>query len=436
MNVKRVLWYLVLALTAVFLAFSVIGCTGDDDAATDDSAVVATDDQVVLTFWTHIDNVWQEQQKQIIADFEADNPDIKIQLEAFPYDDFEAKTQTSLISHEGGADIYSLWGGWAVDYASTGAFAPVPADFVAEMKTDSYEPVLGAFEYDGNYYGVPLEFNNEYGGMLVDTPKFQELGIDYPATWEEMIEIARDNTVMRGTTFEYRGFDFPAWDALTYTWISMILSSGGQYMDGDDFNFDTPIGVETMQTLADYIKVDKITNIDGITNAEEQEPYQWFYLGESMMVPRGPWVVPEGEAEYDLVYGEDFEFVSMPFYGSEPKFAAETGWGLAVNANSKNQEAAWKFIEFWSEKERLLEYNIATGMIPPYKSLAHDPRFVEALPYMAPIVEILDGGQFIGYFNTDVLKEGVANMFVDIIENGTPVATAVHDLDASLNADR
>ncbi|MCL2818959.1 MAG: extracellular solute-binding protein, partial [Actinomycetia bacterium] len=182
-----------------------------------------------------------------------------------------------------------------------------------------------------------------------------------------------------------------------------------------------------------YIKVDNLTNLDGITNAEEQEPYQKFFLGEAMMVPRGPWVVPEGEAEYGLTYGEDFEFVSMPFYGPDKKFAAETGWGLAVNSATKNEEAAWKFVEFWSQKERLLAYNIATATIPPYKSLAHDPSFVEALPYMAPIVDVLDGGQFIGHFNTSTLKEEVSNMFVDIIDNGTSVEDAVKALDDIMN---
>ena len=414
-------------LTIMLLLLLLAGCGGSGSGGGD-----TEDGDIVLTFWSHIDVGWNPQQDKIIAEFEAENPGIKIKRESFPYDDFESKTQTSLISKSGGADIYSLWGGWAVDYASTGAFSPVPDEFVAELKADSYEPVLGAFEYEGKYYGVPLEFNIEYGGMLVSVPLFEERGIPYPKTWDEMISIARANSESRGANFELRGFDFPAWDALTYIWLSMILSSGGEYMDGDQFNFATPIGIETMQKLVDYVKVDNMTNTDGITN-EELEPYQKFYLGESLMVPRGPWVVPEGEEEYDLEYGVDYEYVAMPFYGSEKAFAAETGWGLAVNSASQNQEAAWKFIEFWLESERLLEYNINCGMIPPVKSIAHDPDLLEAMPYIEPLVDILDGGVFIGYFNTDILKEAVSDMFVDIVNSGTPVADAVRDLDDMLN---
>ncbi|MCL1982014.1 MAG: extracellular solute-binding protein [Clostridiales bacterium] len=423
-----------LAALLVMSLFAGCGGSGSGGGDTQGGGAQGGDAQgdITLTLWSHIE-FWNDAQDKIIQEFEAANPGIKVKRESFPYDDFESKTQTSLLSKSGGADIYNLWGGWAVDFASTGAFSPVPDDFVAELKADSYEPVLGAFEYEGNYYGVPLEFNIEYGGMLVSIPKFDELGLSYPKTWDEMIRIARENSESRGVNFELRGFDFPAWDALTYIWLSMILSSGGQYMDGDKFNFSTPIGIETMQKLVDYVKVDHMTNTEGITNAEELEPYHKFFLGESLMVPRGPWVVPEGIDDFGLEYGVDFDYVAMPFYGSQKLFAAETGWGLAVNASSANQEAAWKFVEFWLEKDRLLDYNISCGMVPPVKTISHDPDLLAAMPYLAPLVDILDGGRFIGYFNTDILKEAVGDMYVNIINSDISVADAVKELDDTLN---
>ena len=393
----------------------------------------AEGEQITLTFWTHVEQSWNDAQDKIIAEFEAANPNIKIQREGFPYDEFEAKTQTSLLSKSGGADIYELWGGWAIDYAPTGAFSPVPDDYVSHLIEDSYEPVLGAFEHDGKYYGVPWEFNIEYGGMLASVPKFKENNLEYPKTWDEMMEAAKTVAKHEGAIFETRGIDFYSWDTLTYTWLSMILSSGGQYMDGDKFDFATPIGIETMQKLIDYVKVDQVTNIDGLTNGGETEPYQWFFLGEALQMPRGPWVIAEGINDYELTYGEDFEYVAMPFYGSEKKFAAETGWGMAVNGSSPEQEAAWKFIEFWNEPERMMDFNIACGMIPASKTSAQNPAFIEALPHMQPLVDILEGGQYIGYFNTDTLKEAVIDMVVDIVNNDRAVEDAVKELDDTLN---
>ncbi|WP_312692137.1 extracellular solute-binding protein [Caproiciproducens sp.] len=425
------------ALAVILSAAMLTGCgapaanTGSSPASADKSGTGVT----TITLWSHIDVNWNPAQDKMIADFEAANPDIKVVRESFPYDEFESKTQTSLLSKEGGADVYQLWGGWAIDYSKTGAFAPVPDAYMAKVKEDSYEPVLGSFGYNGKYYGVPLEYNIEYGGLLVNTPKFKELGIQYPTTWDEMINIAKKNSSSNGAVYNLRGLDFVGWDTLPYTWLSMILSSGGSYMEGDKFNFNNPTGVATMQKLVDYVTVDKMTNLDGLTNASETEPYQKLFTStEELMVPRGPWVVPEGINVDGLKYGQDFEYVAMPFYGSKKLFAAETGWGLAVNASSKKQEAAWKFVEFWTDPSRVLQYDIACGMLPASKTAANNPELVKAMPYMAPLVKVLDGGRFIGYFNTDKLKENVKATFIDIVNNKTPVAEALGKLDSTMNA--
>jgi len=416
-----------LALAAMLIVPVLSGCGSSNSSKT------ASDQKITLTFWTHVDNVWNKQHDKIIAEFEKANPNITVKRSSFPYDDFQSKVQSSLTTSSG-ADIYQIWGGWGVDFDSTGAFAQVPNDFISKIKKDSYAPVLGSFEYNGKYYGIPLEYNIEYGGMLVDVNMFKERGISYPTTWNDMIKIATKYSKSSGATFKVRGFDFPAWDAMTYIWTSMILSSGGQYIKNKQFDFESPIGIKTMQQLVNYVKVDKMTNLDGITNADEEEPYQKFYhMNEALMVPRGPWVVPEGHADYGLTYGKDFKYVAMPFYGKKQAFAAETGWGLAVNAKSKNQAAAWKFIEFWSQKDRMLDFNIAAGMVPAYKSIAHDPKLLQKMPYLKPLIPILDKGQYIGYFNTDTLKGDVCDMYVDIINNGTPVDKAVKALDKKLN---
>lgn len=78
-----------------------------------------------LVIWGHQEEAWNKSYEKIAADFMKDNPDIKIRCEFFPYDEFESKVQTSLMSKTSEADIYEIWGGWAVDYASTGALAPL-----------------------------------------------------------------------------------------------------------------------------------------------------------------------------------------------------------------------------------------------------------------------------------------------------------------------
>jgi len=430
---------IVLVIAVVLVLGMSVGCGGNANNAggtgdTGNTATTPQNGQTVLKYWTHSDeDTWNASDEAIIAAFEAENTDIVIEREAFPYDDFEQKVMTSFMSKSGGADIYKMWGGWAVDYASTGVFAPVPDEFIADLTNDCYEPVLGALAYNGNYYGVPLEFNAEWGGMLVLKSYFDEHGIAYPKNWDDMINIATENSVSDGEVFDMRGFDFISFDTMPYTWLQMILSSGGTYLDGDKVNFDTPIAKETLQKLVDYVKVNKVTNIECLTGGEI-ENHDWLFSGEALMAPRGMWTIGLGINDYGLEYGKDFEYIQPPFYGPQKRWAAETGWSLGVNSSSANSDAAWKFVEFCLRPENLLQINIDCGMIPPRKSVAHDPAYVAAVPYAAPILDCLDGASFIGYFNTDTFKEAICNMFVDMVQNGTSVDDAVAALDGDLNS--
>ena len=422
---------IVMAVAVVLVLGLSAGCGGGGGGG---GGAASQDGKTVITFWAHIDeDTWNMSDEAMIAAFQDEYPDIIVEREAFPYDDFEQKVMTSFMSKSGGADIYKMWGGWAVDYASTGVFAPVPSEFIADLKDDCYEPVLGALEYDGNYYGVPLEFNAEWGGLLVLKPYFDEHGIAYPTNWDDMIKIATDNSESSGEVFYMRGLDFISFDTMPYIWLQMILSSGGSYLEGDGFNFDTPIAKETLQKLVDYINVNKVTNIEALTGGEI-ENHDWLFMGEALMAPRGMWTVGEGIYGYDLEYGVDFEYIQTPFYGSQKLWAAETGWSLGVNAASANTDAAWKYVEFCLRPENLLQINIDCGMIPPRKSVAHDPAVVAAVPYAAPILDVLDGASFIGYFNTDTLKEAICNMYVDMIINGTSVDDAISELNDELNS--
>lgn len=443
-------------LLAGTLALSLFGCasgsteTGTGDATTSGgtSSSAATEqseasgDVTTVQFWGHINESWNQSHKDTIERFNASQSDIKVVPTFFPYNDFEAKIQTSLLSGGEGADLYEIWGGWAMDFIAADALSPVPAQFMAELVQDCYEPVIGAFKGDDDttYYGVPLEYNIEYGGMLVSKPKFEELGLSYPTTWDETIAIARQTSVQDGELMEMRGFEFTTNDTLCAIFLSMILSQGGEYLVDGKFSLSTPEANTALQTMVDYIVVDGLTNLDSATGAAgaDIESYVFFARDEAMIVPRGPWVIAELEFAYDKAYGTDFDYIPQPFFGDVKAFPSETGWGMCVPKASKNADAAWVYTEFFLEKENLEQHNINCGMIPPRKSIAEDPAYVQALPFSAPLLEVLQYGKFIGPFNTDLFKDNLRTVFVSLCTNdGTYASTAdaLSALESKLNTD-
>jgi len=116
---------LLCSLLVVVMVLSLAGCSSKNE-----KSVAADSEKTVLTFWGHQEESWNKSYETIAEQFMKENPDIEIKLEFFPYDTFESKVQTSLISQDSGCDIYELWGGWAIDFAPTGALAGIYGETV------------------------------------------------------------------------------------------------------------------------------------------------------------------------------------------------------------------------------------------------------------------------------------------------------------------
>ena len=396
------------------------------------------DDENALTLWIHNDeDSWTESYQKIVDDFMAANPDIKINIESFPYDEYETKVQTALMSDEGGADIYELWGGWGVDFAPSGALAQLTDEMEQEVRNESYPSTYGALESEGHLYGIPMEFNIECGGLLVNKNLLKAAGLEVPTTWEGLEDAAEKLVQKDGNEMAVKGFDFVNWDGVMYLYTSMILSQGAQYMNEDGtFNFTSEAAKDAWEELADMVTDDQLTTLSGLDDGSDIEGYQELYAGQAAMVPRGPWCIAEGINDFELEYGKDFSYEAMPFYGSQQKFAAETGWsmGMSSKLEGKKLENAQKFLDYFFQDDVIMSHNLACGTIPCKKAVAQSEEYLEAFPYAEPLVGILDGGQFIGLFNTDVFKENVNNVFSSYCKGGyASEEEALLDLETQCN---
>ena len=123
---------ILIALTVVLtlgIALVITGCGGSDSGGSSDGTT--------LTLWTHNnEESWNASYQSIVDAYMEEHPDVTVNIESFPYDEFESKVQTALMSKEGGADIYEMWGGWGVDFAPAGVLAPLPEDMQKEVKEE------------------------------------------------------------------------------------------------------------------------------------------------------------------------------------------------------------------------------------------------------------------------------------------------------------
>ncbi|MCR4657685.1 MAG: extracellular solute-binding protein [Lachnospiraceae bacterium] len=407
---KKKLMILTSLLLTICMVLPLTGCYG--------GAPGADSGKTTLTFWTHNDeDTWNASYQAMAEGFMSEHPDVEIHIEAFPYDEYKTKIQTALMSDKGGADIYELWGGWASDFVPTGSLAALPDDLAKQVVSEAYESTYGTLQSDGKLYGIPQEFNIECGGLIVNNNILNEDGLSVPTTWDELVDNGIKGTVKNDNgEIVIKGFDFVNEDGVMYLFTSMILSQGEEYMNPDGtFNFSTDAAKKAWEELAGLaMETDRqTTNLSGLDDGSDIEGYQELYAGQVMMVPRGPWCIAEGENEFELEYGKDYSYVEMPFYGPEKRFAAETGWSMGVGSSipEEKQALAFDFLRYVFSDGVILNHNIACGQIPAKKSVAESEEYVKGFEYATPLLKILDGGQYIGNFNTGLFKDAVNETF-------------------------
>lgn len=403
------------AALALLLTASMFAGCGSDSGSEKDSK---SEGKTTLTFWCHQNEPWVKSYEAMAEKFEKEYPEYTVEVQDYPYNVYNEKIQTAITSSTAGPDIIAVWGGMAPNFIGTDALSEVSEDLAKELDEDYMEPTVGSYKKNGKYYGVPMEYNLEYGGMIVNKKLFDESGISYPTTWEELREVSKSVSVKNGDVVEMKGFEMFDTDSLICNYLAMILQQGGQYLEEDNsVNFATEEGVTAMNEILSMIKNGEC-DLTHLTDGEYC--YNDVYQDKGYMSSVGSWAIGEGTDTYGLEYGTDFEYVQVPQYGSQMAFASETGWGLIVPENSTNKDAAWEFVSFFSEPENLVEHNIACSQLPPRKSLLTNETYIEKMPHVAFLLDILPDGQWMGPYNTSDMREILNQTFLNLCQEDNP----------------
>lgn len=410
-------------LCSAMVASLAVGC-GSSGGSDTEEAEESSGEKTTLTFWCHENEPWIKSYEAMAEKFEAENPEYDVVVESYPMSVYMDKIQTALTDENGGPDIIALWGGMAAPFIASDALSAVPDDLAADMDEDFMEPTVGIYKKNGTYYGVPMEYNLEYGGMVVNKKLFEEAGLEYPQTWEELRAVSKQVAKVNGDVVEMGGFECVDGDALINNFLAMILQQGGNYIEEDgSVNFATEEGITALNELLSIVKDGECT-LENLSAGEYC--FNDVYQDKAFMSSVGTWAIGEGTDSYELTYGEDFEYVAVPQYGDEMAFTSESGWGLIVPANGANVDAAWDYVRFFTDPENLVEHNIACNQLPPRTSMLDSEEYREAMSNIDFILDILPYGKWRGSYSASAMNSLFDQMFIELCQSENP------DVEASL----
>ncbi|NMB26093.1 MAG: extracellular solute-binding protein [Firmicutes bacterium] len=315
--------------------------------------------QTTITYWTHTHPPMVDLNYELIKEFEALNPDIKVEYTVIPNNHFFAKVLTSMGTGTG-PDVMNMSSSQIPAYLESGVVAPVMPEAFGFTSQGELEDawLSGAFDgakYGDVIYGIPSEFN--ITSLVMNKAHMEAAGLDptkAPKTWDEVLEYGEKLTVRRGNQIQRRGFDF--FYVPNFYWVDygMLLGQlGGSYLNAvqTEAVVNNGVGVEALKFWYDLVYDKKIAGPQ--LSAMDSTNIMTDYIQETVSMSLAfPWSI--GLLEETPVW-QDSVIVPLPQMNPDKPVSLAWAYYWMVNKDTEHAEAAWKFVDFLaSHPERWL----------------------------------------------------------------------------------
>ncbi len=312
--------------------------------------------------------------------FEQQNPGIHVTLEQAAWGDVMPQTLREAAVGTG-PDVMHVAFVWPKDLAAAGAVLPLDKYIAADGGSNDYIAMDLATGRDGHAYAVP--WTVDCWTMVYRTDLLKQAGVAViPKTWEELRAASLKIHQVTGKI----GFGFAAGSAATnsiwfianYYWWNhgralVVAKTGGGFGLGLDQNDIA----DAIRYFDDYLKQgDTPKSMLAISNWGDPAIIEAMASGEQAIATMPPanfkQIVAAWRARNPT--GGDPPLLSalMP-----TELAASVvnvgGRSLAINANTKDPDAAWKLVQFLKSKVIFTAYY--TSQLPARKSVLSTMNF-------------------------------------------------------------
>ncbi len=324
------------------------------------------DEAITLTWWHHQgpDTPTGARFAEMAERYEQENPGVSIEIETMPHSVYVEQLPVAIATGEM-PDIYGMSYRDIFRYHEAGTMAPLRDEQAQIMGYETLrdfeaswsEGALDPYRIDGEYYGVPWEYNIYSFGINRD--HFLEAGYDpesdYPRTWDEVFEIAEDLVQtddagrIRRPALSFPFSEADAWYMLELEAFVRMLGGTIMNEDGTETVINSAAGVQAMELIKE--RFDRALADVDISNSHVYNDA--FATGEFSMGIIANWGTSRWPMQYSDHVDED-TFLAIPHptleEGDDPPIAT-TSWAFVVSSQSpdRQQEEAWRFLEFLTE---------------------------------------------------------------------------------------
>lgn len=386
---KRAVSRRLLPLLGLMVALSLASCTATARSASGGSAAGAVADPkqpVTISFASWVGS--SNEMKGLIKKFEKAHPNITIMPENVPADSMTQKLTTQIAGNNP-PDVAYVDASTVASFASREALVNLD-NYISRSSVIKPAQYVKAFKefvtYQGGMYGLPID--GESTALFYRTDMFKAAGIDSPPkTWEELEADAKKLTIPAKKQYGYAMFAPEA----AYYWYPFLWQAGGKILskDGKKVLFDSPEGVKAANY---YVGLTQYAPSDYL-NSNSYDGRLAFFNSQVAMYMAGSWFAGTVHEEAPKLDGK-WTVAPLP-QGSAGCATTVASDSLVVFKDSKNQDAAWKWIEFLSKPSSMatLTYDSPNGTeLPTTTSLLSSPHLVQTKPELKGFADAMKCG--------------------------------------------
>lgn len=358
-------------LTAVTLCATLLaaGCSSSSSSDSANSSSTSGGDKkqetVSFTYWGG--DFDKKRMEAIRTEFNKEHPDINVKLIQIPAEGYDQKLLTSMAGGDP-YDVVQLAEAFNT-YAGKGTLTDLTPYMEEDgvSKDDYFEAGMDAYTYDDKVMAMPMRLGAMI--MLYNKDLFDKNGIPYPTedwTWDDFHNAAKKIKNAKDGTFGVQGVG--SWWA---NYMAYVESFGGSLMSDDHtkFTLDSPESKEALHFMQDLLFKDKVAP----QASDIPKGVDLWTSGKVGMLVDGPWWILSSIANI-----KDFKWDVAPLPKGKEFTTPLFSNAFAIPAGSKNKDAAWEVVKFWTGEVGQTILAKEGGEVPPLKSVANSDVYLKA----------------------------------------------------------
>lgn len=367
---------------------------------------------VTLNYW----GLWEDSTvlNSLIADFESQNPNIKINYKNNDKTDYRTRLAGRLAKNpdtEEVPDIFRLHSSWLPMFTDNLASVPSATLSKIDFEKDFYNVYKHDLKIGNSYYGIPLMYDGL--SLFYNKDLIQQAGVDLPKSWWDLQTAAAKLTVRDDQgKIQVAGVAMGLTDNVDH-WsdiVGLLLKQNGA-----DILKNTPENDTSLTDVLSYY----VNFRNNYKTWDETLPNSTtlFAQGKLAFYFAPSWRVFNIK---ELNPNLSFDVTTVPQLPTTKNTSTSADvdltnihwasyWFEAVNSKSKHQKEAWKFLEFISSKESLEKLYTAASQVRDFGEIYPRLSLADKLTSnskIKPFIQVANNAES-GYLASRTFDDGL-----------------------------